>query len=109
VLFLEFDSLDELLLLLEELLLLDDWLLLLVELLLVELLLLLVEDVLFSDFLLASWAAASFFSLQEASYCFPFFLNEATLMVTPLSSTPKATAASTWHLPLSLDLAGFWA
>jgi hypothetical protein len=91
---LEFDSLDELLLLLDELLL-DDSLLLLVELLLLLELLLLVEDVLFSERLLASWAAASFFSLQEASYCFPFFLNEATLMVIPLSSTPKATAAST--------------
>jgi hypothetical protein len=100
----------ELLLLVDELLFVDE------ELLFVDELLLLVDDdeefelelLLFEEVLLASLAASSFFVLQEASYCFPFFLKEATLMVTPLSSHPIATARSTWHLPLSLALAGFW-
>jgi len=58
--------------------------------------------------LLASFADSSFFCLQEASYCFPFFLKEQILIETPASDTSRATAASVWHFPLSLDLDGLW-
>lgn len=59
------------------------------------------------DLLLASLVTSSFFFLQDASYCFPFFLKDEILRVIPLSSHPMAVAMSTWHLPLSLDFEGF--
>jgi hypothetical protein len=85
-------------LLLLELLLVDS-LVLLEEVLLLDSLVLFeeveLELVLLDDDLLASLAASSFFCLQDASYDLPCFLNEATLMLTPLSLISKATARST--------------
>jgi len=89
LLLLELLLLDELVLLEE--VLFDDELVLFEEVELEEVEL---ELVLFDTDLLASLAASSFFCLQDASYDFPFFLNEATLMLIPSSLIEKATARS---------------